>query len=295
MLSILIPNYDEDVSTLVHELHRQASQLDTTFEILICDQASSDRHLNTNEALNELAGVRYFKWNERKGRAANRNHLANEAKGEWLLFIDSDALLIEPDSLQRFWNAKHWDSASCGTMYYPPSPPEDSSLILRWKYGREREMKSPIERSRNPFDSFISFVFLIGKDSFNKVRFNEKVVEYGHEDTLFGQQLKEAYIRPMHIDVNVLHDGLIPGEAFLEKVRQANRSLKVLVDHDLANQDYGVYRWFLRLKKVGGVPVMRAYFKRNREKLESQLLGPDPSLRKLDFYKLGYFCELMSR
>lgn len=294
MLSILIPNFDENVTQLVRDLHAQASALDTSFEILICDQADSTRHFKENDALNQLENVRYFKWNERMGRAANRNHLADEAKGEWIFFIDSDAAIIEEDSLQRFWNAKHWEAATCGTMYYHPTPPEDSSLMLRWKFGREREMRSPIERSRNPYNSFISFAFLIGKDSFNKVRFNEKVVEYGHEDTLFGKQLDEACIRPMHIDVNILHIGLIPGEAFLEKVRQSNRSLKVLVDNGLANEGYNVYKWYLRLKKTGMAAAMRIYFSRNKSKLEAHLLGEDPSLRKLDIYKLGYFCELMS-
>lgn len=294
MLSILIPNYDENVKKLVLDLHEQASDLDTSFEILICDQADSRVHFEDNDSLNKMAFVRYFKWNERMGRAANRNHLADEAKGDWLFFIDSDAELIERDSLQRFWNAKHWEAASCGTMYYHPTPPADKNLMLRWRFGREREMKSPIERSRNPYNSFISFAFLIGKDSFNKVRFNEKVTEYGHEDTLFGKQLKSAFIRPMHIDVNILHQGLIPAEAFLEKVRQSNRSLKILAENGLADDTYGVYKWYVRLKKLGGVKAMKLYFKKNKAKLEQQLTSANPSLRKLDIYKLGCFCELMS-
>lgn len=292
-LSILIPNYDENVVQLTQSLHRLASELHIDFEILICDQATSKAHFEANNALNDLPHVQYFKWHERLGRSANRNYLADQSTGTWLMFIDSDAEIISHDSLKRFWNAKHADSAICGTMYYTPEDP-GAKFRLRWKYGRNREMRSPITRSRNPYHSFISFVFLIGRDSFNKVRFNEELIEYGHEDTLFGKQLQGALIRPMHIDVNILHNGLIPAEAFIDKVEQSIRSLKVLTEIGEVDEEYTIYRFYKKLKTLRLEGIAGRLFSRFRGRLLKNLTGPNPSLRQLDLYKLGYYCTLMS-
>lgn len=292
MLSILIPNFDEDVTQLVHDLHTQARELETDFEILICDQASTTEHFEANSKLSELGNVNYFKWNDRPGRAANRNHLADMAKGEWLFFIDSDAALIESDTLDRFWKAKHWESVICGTMYYLPEPPSER-YILRWTYGREREMQSPIDRSRDPYQSFISFAFLIGKDSFNAVRFNEGITEYGHEDTLFGHDLKKGLIRPMHIDAKVLHLGLIPAADFLEKTRQSIRSLVLLEENGLAKDYFRVVNVYKKFKRWGLTGGLVSYFKLRRGTMERQLASSVPSLRTFDLYKLCYFACLM--
>ncbi|NVK28932.1 MAG: glycosyltransferase [Flavobacteriia bacterium] len=291
MLSILIPNFDENVDKLVRDLYAQASELDTSFEILICDQSDSKENFEINNALNELEEVQYFKWSELPGRAANRNHLASKAKGEWYFFIDSDAELIHPWTLSRFWKAKHSESAICGTMYYRDEDP-GPEFRLRWKYGRKREMRSPIERSKSPFSSFISFAFLIGCDSFEKVKFNESVVEYGHEDTLFGKHLKYAMIRPMHIDADILHNGLIPADEFIEKVRQSIRSLALLTELGHIDDDFKIYKIQQWLAKARLDYVLALKFKVFRGLLEYNLKGKNPSLFLLDVYKLGYYCTL---
>ncbi len=291
MLSILIPNFDENVVRLVKDLHAQAIELPTDFEILICDQATTDVHLEANRTLNELEGVSYFRWNERQGRSANRNHLADQAKGEWLFFIDSDAVMIHTDTLDRFWKAKHSESAIGGTVYYEMEDP-GPEYRLRWKYGRNREMKSPIDRSRNPYQSFLSFVFLIGKDSFNKVRFNESITEYGHEDTLFGRQLKYAFIRPMYIDSPVEHAGLETAEVFLNKTARSIENLEALCKMGMVDEDFRLYDMQQKLAKVKADHLVGFLFRRLRGVLEKNLLGTDPNLFIFDLWKLGYFCSL---
>ena len=65
-LSILIPTYNFDPRKLVQDLQ---AQLPEDAEILVGDDSPPHNI----------------------GRAARRNALAREAKGEWLLFIDADA------------------------------------------------------------------------------------------------------------------------------------------------------------------------------------------------------------
>ena len=80
-LSILIPTYNYDCSHLVLQLLEQQPK---EAEIIIGDDCST-------KPIKEISGCRIFRPEHNLGRAAIRNALAREAKGEWLLFIDADA------------------------------------------------------------------------------------------------------------------------------------------------------------------------------------------------------------
>ncbi len=291
MLSILIPNYDENVVELVNDLHSQASKLETEFEILISDQAEQSSHFEANNQLNELSNTRYFQWRERIGRSANRNHLADEAKGIWLFFIDDDAKLIQEDTLDRFWKAKHSECVIGASVTYSsekPAPP----FRLRWKYGRSREMRTPMARSRTPYQSFLSFAFLIGKENFNKVRFDESITEYGHEDTLFGKQIKYAFIRPMYIDAPIEHLGIEPSDVFLKKTTKAVENLAALCEKGLVDEDFKLYQTQQSIAKYRLDYLLAIYFKVFGRFMQKNLTGSNPSLFLFDLWKLSYFCTL---
>ena len=82
-LSVLIPTYNYDCSHLVHQLLEQLPQ-NGDAEVIVGDDCST-------EPLSSLSGCRIYRPDHNLGRAAIRNALAREAKGEWLLFIDADA------------------------------------------------------------------------------------------------------------------------------------------------------------------------------------------------------------
>lgn len=291
MLSVLIPTYDENVVALATALSEQIAQLPEGGELIIVDQASNGAFASANQSINSLPHSQYISWNEKRGRAANRNHLADIAKGDWLLFLDSDTEVISPNLLLSFWNEREEKGVVCGKMVYTDvQPPGD--LRLRWKYGRAREMRSAHERNKHPFNSFLSFAFLIHRNSFNLVRFNEEIVEYGHEDTLFGKRLAHEFIRVKHTDIPLLHTGIIPADEFLEKVRQSIRSLEVLTENGHVDEDFRVYALQQRLAKMHLDTLAAGFFKICRKAMERNLTSRHPSLTLLDIYKLTYFCTL---
>ena len=49
------------------------------------------------------------------------------------------------------------------------------------------------------------FNLLAPKDIFQKIAFNEKLNGYGHEDTLFGVELKKEGVTMAHIDNPIIH------------------------------------------------------------------------------------------
>lgn len=95
-VSVIIPAYNS-AKTLVRTLNSIKGQSLTTnellnLEVLVVDDGSTD---NTNEIIanyKNLPGLRYVQQSN-KGRSSARNLGANLAKGDVLIFVDSDVIL----------------------------------------------------------------------------------------------------------------------------------------------------------------------------------------------------------
>ena len=93
MLSILIPTYNYETTTLVKELNKQAILEDIEFEIIVGDDKSTDLEIiKNNQEINSIQRCSYYVNIENLGRACNRNELVKKAKFEWILFLDCDVL-----------------------------------------------------------------------------------------------------------------------------------------------------------------------------------------------------------
>lgn len=291
MLSVLIPTYDEPIIALCQALSEQAGTLDVDVEILVNDQCTEGKHTLKNQSANALDKVRYTNWNKKPGRAANRNYLASCAQGDWLLFLDSDTTVHQTDFLRRFWEARVSGGVTCGRMEYLSTPPE-RRYLLRWKYGRARESRPAAERNKKPFQSFISFAFLIEAGQFERLDFDESIVEYGHEDTLFGKRLKNNLTPVIHTDISLLHTGLATAEEFLEDTRAAARNLELLHQAGKIDEDIKLYSIQQRLSKIYGDILLGGIYRMFGGVMEAQLKSRHPSLFIYDLYKLSYFCSM---
>ena len=230
-ISLLIPVLDYDIVTLVYSMKDAMGKVPEFCEILIGDDGSSQEYGEKYHSL-ETKNVRVVSSEKNIGRAAIRNKLALEAKGDFLLFIDADVIL--PGTAEAY--ILKWlpylnkSRVICGGILYHESPPGDPDKILRWKYGRLREQKNAVERNKHPHSGFSTFNVLIERSVFSKIRFNEELKQYGHEDTLLGYQLKNAGIGILHIDNGLIHEGLEPNRDFLNKTKLGIENLSKLYD-----------------------------------------------------------------
>ncbi|MBK9012976.1 MAG: hypothetical protein IPM82_02230 [Saprospiraceae bacterium] len=62
--------------------------------------------------------------------------------------------------------------------------------------------------------------FLIPRQLFLEIQFDETLRQYGHEDTLFGMELARRQVPIVHIDNPLEHIGLEPVDVFLRKTEQ---------------------------------------------------------------------------
>ncbi|MDR4468101.1 MAG: TIGR04283 family arsenosugar biosynthesis glycosyltransferase [Nitrospira sp.] len=86
MISVIMPAYNEEkaLPSTLTALFSQTGE----FEVILVDGGSSDR---TCEMAQGFSGVRMLSTS--KGRASQMNTGAQQAKGEWLLFLHADTVL----------------------------------------------------------------------------------------------------------------------------------------------------------------------------------------------------------
>lgn len=286
MLSILIPTYDQVCYQLVADLRQQAEALGVAYEIIVADDGSRDQVKQiANHKINDLVHCRYTKRTENVGRAAIRNYLAREAKGEWLLFCDSDGA-IPPgatDFLSRYIAAAEPGKVICGGITHPATCP-DPTRRLRWKYEREYEMKHG-----HVSQEFRSFCFMIPRKVVLAVPFDERYRYYGYEDVKFGRDLQRAGYDIVGIDCPMLNTDIEPSPIFLRKTEEALRTAH-LFEADLRD-DVGLLRLHHKLRYL--TPLMHlGYWLLGRPLRHHLTRSFDPSIALFNLYKLLYFNSL---
>jgi glycosyltransferase involved in cell wall biosynthesis len=303
MISLLIPVFDYDIIALVHSMKSALGKVPEFCEILIGDDGSSAEYREKYRSL-EGDGVKLVISEKNIGRAAIRNRLALEAKGDFLLFIDADAMLpgtAEAYMLKWLPMMKAYRVLCGGTLYHE-SPPGDPDKLLRWKYGKRKEQLKAAERNKHPHVSFSTFNVLIDKSVFSKIRFNEELKQYGHEDTLMGYQLKKAGIDILHIDNGLMHEGLESNKEFLSKTKLGIENLSKLYDNVTDKKAFSetvrILRVYNRLRFFRLTRILAGIFIRYRDRMEIKLDSSNTSLRLFGFYKTCMFCtyrEIHSR
>ena len=295
MLSILIPVYNYNVSSLVETLYKQALESNIIFEIICLDDYSQD-FLSENQKINQFKNCHYSVLEKNIGRSAIRNLLAGKAIYQNLLFLDADTIPVNQNFLSTYISKiNQSEKVVYGGILYESKKPQKDRL-LRWIYGTKREALKTSERSKNPYISFLTLNFLISKSIFSKVNFNENIPNLRHEDTLFSFELMQSQIEVVHIENPVYHLGIENSETFIRKSEEAVVGLKNLVDSNLISSDYvKLSHYYQIIKKYYLQSIIAFAFTISKPLFLRQLLSNKPSLFLFDLYRLGYYSTLKSK
>jgi glycosyltransferase involved in cell wall biosynthesis len=294
-ISLLIPVYNYDIIALVHSMKSALGKVPEFCEILIGDDGSSPEFKEKYRSL-ECEEIRVIHSKKNIGRAAIRNRLALEAKGDYVLFMDADAMLTGTAEVYMLaWLPKmtYYRVLSGGTLYHE-SPPGDPDKLLRWKYGKKKEQRKASEKNNYPHADFSTFNVLFDKSIFSKIRFNEELKQYGYEDTLMGYQLKKAGIEILHIDNGLMHEGLESNKDFLTKTKLGIENLSMLYDNVTDKKTFSdtvrILRVYNRLRFFRLTRILAGIYIRYRERIEIKLDSSNVSLKLFGFYKICMFC-----
>jgi GT2 family glycosyltransferase len=292
MISILIPTYNYDIFHLVEQIHAQGIHAAVPFEIVVVDDGSINFSLE-NESITQLSNTRYLYLDENIGRTAAREKLAQLAKYNWLLFLDSDVMPTEESFIQKYVDSikkKKYNVVFGGITYQKERPAPN--MVLRWHYGRSREAKSVSEREKSPY-FIISQNLLIEKETFLEA--NTIKENYYGLDNFFSNQLQRLSKTVGHIDNPVLHLGLEPNDKFISKALNAVKTTVIFENKGLMDADSRpIQKSYLKLKKIRLTKVFSFIISKFKTKMHRNFHSERPNLFWFDLYRLAYYIDLKS-
>ena len=300
LLSILIPIYNHDSSALIDELCRQARQLQTEWQLIAIEDGSKE-HVGENKAVCHRNDVEHITLDKNIGRSAIRNLLASKACGEWLIFLDCDMIVENPDFVENYLNEAQKasnDTIICGGPTYWPFDKYEEKYRLHWTVGSHREPVSTRLQNKNCQMTLLSSNFMVRKETFDAVKFDETLTGYGHEDTLFGIEHIRKGGKFKYIDNAAIHTGLDETTRFIEKTKEALHNLMKLYNEKLDAQGKLSIKlitfaerlrkwhmmWIVRLSSYIALPI-----------IECNLKSKHPSLFLFDIYKIMTIGRLYNR
>jgi len=289
MLSILIPIYNFDVRSFVKELHLQAVNENVLFEILLVDDTSEMKFQKINPSLNELEFVSYIQLKENIGRSKIRNLLAEKAKYKYLLFADCDSEIPNSTFIKKYIDNCEGEKIICGGRIYNEQPPNEKELFFRWFYGINREVVNAEERNKFPNKSFMTNNYLISKSIHERIKFDEEISQYGHEDTLFGIELKRKGLEINHIYNPLVHIGLEQCEKFISKTKKGIDNLVYIINNYNYPELFEDIKLLKTYKRTASLSFLfNLYFKLFSKLSEKKFCRKKVSLKLFDLYKLSY-------
>jgi glycosyltransferase involved in cell wall biosynthesis len=264
-LSVVIPTYNR-LDTLRHVVPSLLAQsvAQERYELLICDSNSND---GTAEY---LAGVRAQHPNVRHlpgaytGRAMARNAGIAQARGEVVLFNDSD-IIADPDLLQAHLS-HHRSRRGIAVVGWEVQVSSLKDYEFKRGHAQERGSLHPPSRKRLSWLYFLTGNASVrGEDLLRVGSFDESFTGYGHEDLELGYRLQKAGIKIVYEPRAInYHCQDVPHEDQVEKMKLAGRSTV---------RFYRKHRDFAVMANLGMTPVS---------------LGLHSALTKMPWV-LGYF------
>ncbi len=292
-LAICIPIYNFDVRALVQALHKQAEALSAQdIEIITIDDASVPSFKAINKVIE--AWSTYIELPHNIGRAKIRNLFLEHSQADYFLFLDGDALVVQDNFLDKYLQiiTQQQPPIICGGRVYPThlASPDQS---LRWRYGHAKESQTAEIRNQAPNRSFMTNNFVVKRAILTHIRFDERLSQYGHEDTLFGFELQKEGITIMHINNPILNGDIETNAVFMQKTEAGIDNLAQIIrwqqeDNHLINNIRLSSTYFALPSWIAS--VWRLIFSTLvRRPLRWLLLHKRPPLFCFDVYKLGCF------
>jgi len=195
--SIIIPvrNQKNSLLAALNSLKRQIKTA-RDFEIVICDDGSTDGTEQMVKKLRYPIFFKYFRNDPPLGRSANRNSGFKKSFGKDVVFFDGDMVPVE-GYLKAI--LKDSDNQSVRVGIVEPPPDEKMGRLERYLYSRGRYTHTG-ENQTVPSRYFTSNNFCISRENFEKIGgFDEAFKGWGGEDIDFGLNLEKNGIAVKNI------------------------------------------------------------------------------------------------
>jgi hypothetical protein len=218
-LSVLTPFHKQDPTPLIERLTAHAN---VEF-ILLDDGSASPALVGGVIAAVERANLpaKVIVWENNRGRAAARNRLIGEARGEYVLFLDADMIPDQDDFLDRWLDliVRQRPFIAFGGLSLQHVAPTRETTLHHFLFNRS-DCRSAWLRSQAPAYSIASSNLLVRRDLLAEAPFDDGFSGWGWEDVEWG--LRASRRAPiLHVDIPATHAGLDCVETLLRKSVEA--------------------------------------------------------------------------
>lgn len=258
-LSVLTPFYKYDPSALIARLGVAPADV----EIIMLDDGGNSAELaaNTIAALEQTAAPwRLIIKAKNGGRAAARNRLLEEARGEYVLFLDADML---PDST-RFLAA--WlgviqtqrPEVAFGGLSLTQAELSAETALHHDLFGSS-DCAPAHQRQRKAAQTVASANLLVRRELLQQIPFDNSFVGWGFEDTDWA--LTAARQTPiLHVDNPATHAGLDDIDTLMRKSAEAGPNFARLAAKHPQVAHFPAHRIARALKAVPARTQLRDLF-----------------------------------
>ena len=264
VLSILIPYFKDDPRPALIALLGQANGR-KDIEILIYDDGSALPDLNRSvcAAVKEAnTPVGLFIAAQNRGRSSARNYLKDQARADWVLFLDADMRPENPDFIQSYVDAViEGESEIIFGGFTVPDHADDPNRELHRALSLVSDCLSLEERQAKGPQYVCSSNLCVKKAVIEAEPFDSEFSGWGWEDSEWAARAARSFSL-MHIDNPALHLGLETTETLLQRFQTSGPNYKRFTDKhpDLA-QTLRLYGLTRKLAAVPGQKLMRPVLK----------------------------------
>lgn len=235
-MSIVTPVYKNDPSLLLQSLLNEANKTSNNLrtEIIIIDDGSDSSELVKliNKFVLEFnIPVKFISLIKNMGRSFARNKLMEEAKGNYILFLDSD-MLPDNDNFIKKWvdliDEKSPEIAFGGFTILQAS--DDKKYDLAKELASKSDCINAKERTKRGALAVATSNLLVRKDIMQTIPFDCGFSGWGWEDVDWALRANSSGFNVIHYENSATHMGLDEANDLLKKLKNAGPNFKLILE-----------------------------------------------------------------
>ena len=271
-LSIILLSYNTALLTnnCIESIIKETTK-DINYEIIIFDNASSDETASVIKKLEtKHNNIKFIQNKENLGFAKGNNHAVHYSQGKYLLFLNTDTVILDNAVAKLFKFYKDNESeihfiggkllnkdlsnqASCGPFY--TLPVVFAALFLKGDYwGLTRSSPDNLKK----VDWVSGACILTRKDIFLKVGgFDEKIFMYMEEIDLLYRAKKQGFITYFYPESRFIHFGSSSSAGRTYPIIQVYKGFIYFYKKHYSPLSFGILKGMLQLKALLALTVGR--------------------------------------
>lgn len=264
VLSVLIPYFRDDPTALLQALLSQ-TESQNGIEILIYDDGTGDAALNAKVCAavkSAHSPVHLMIAHQNKGRSAARNALQENAKADWVLFLDADMRPVSPQFLTDYTALIKADAADVIFGGFTVAEKADTpDQELHRALSEVSDCLSLAARQAAGPQFVASSNLAVRKSVLAAEGFDDGFTGWGWEDSEWAARASKRFDL-IHADIPALHLGLESTDTLLRRFSTSGPNyVRFTEKHPDLAQTLSLFQISQKLRKTPGQKLMRPILK----------------------------------